>query len=135
MKKMMVHEAAQALHDVGNKLGSLYAQNEWFNATFKERELDYIEPCTIKVSGDFGATADLRAADALNCSVDGHAAILVLAVMSGWGEVVLKKKSGNVFMGPDHQPLSVFLIYIESFIVCVPSTGNKSAHSRSTKRG
>ena len=127
MKKMMVHEAAQALHDVGNKLGSLYAQNEWFNATFKERELDYIEPCTIKVSGDFGATADLRAADALNCSVDGHAAILVLAVMSDWREVVLKKKSGNVFMGPDHQPLSVFLIDIESFIVCVPSTGNKSA--------
>jgi len=44
---------------------------------------------------DFGATLDLSAIEKDNCSVNNHAAVCILFVVTNWRNVKFKKKNEN----------------------------------------
>ena len=49
---------------------------------------------TMVYATDFGATLDLRAAEADNCSVDNHAVMYILFALCDWRRVQYQKDNG-----------------------------------------
>ena len=70
-------------------------QYKWVNHA---RKLDFTmsNNVTQVTATDFGATLNLRASQADNCSVDNHAVICILFVLSDWRVVKYFKEGGEM---------------------------------------